>query len=271
MPKFRVGCVPYVNAAPLIWQFINQGKESPVEVIFDVPSRLPQLHEAGKIDAMLVSSIDSLRIPNAQVVAGVCIGSNGPVESVRLFSRVPFQKIESLALDQSSMTSNALAKIILKEQFGITPKYLALEPNLNVMLDLCDAAVIIGDNGMVAEYPDAHILDLGQAWSDAYHAPFVWALWTSYRPINPELAYLLQLPIFEYQETMHQVFDYAAETSGWDYNLVKRYLTNCVRFDFQEEQKQALQLFANKLVQNNILPVSHYPKIIVGEAETTHS
>ncbi|MFM9872838.1 MAG: menaquinone biosynthetic enzyme MqnA/MqnD family protein [Fimbriimonadaceae bacterium] len=270
MPKFRVGCVPYVNAAPLIWHFVNQGNQSPIEVIFDVPSKLPHLHESGKIDAMLVSSIDSLKQPSAEVVAGVCIGSNGPVESVRLFSRVPFERVESLALDQSSMTSNALAKIILKEQFGITPKYLALEPNLNVMLDLCDAAVIIGDNGMVAEYPDAHILDLGQAWTDAYHAPFIWALWTSYRPINPELASLLQQPILDYPETMHQVFDYAAETAGWDYNLVKRYLTNCVRFEFGEPQHKSLQLFATKLVQNKVLPVTHFPKIVDGLREITY-
>ena len=261
MAKFRVGCVPYVNAIPLIFPFVNN-PDSPVEVVFDVPSQLPKLHEAGEVDCILVSSIDSLRHPNAQVVNGVCIGSNGPVESVRLFSRVAYGLIQTLALDQSSMTSNALAQILLREGYGAQPNCIAFPPDLEVMLDVCDAAVIIGDKGLTAQYPGARILDLGQAWTDSYDAPFVWALWTSYRNINPELAQILQSAISEFDNNPEETYQYAAQTSGWNMDLVRRYLSSCVKFPFGPDQQRGLQLYAEKLSQNNIIPTTAFPQVV---------
>ncbi|ARU41941.1 hypothetical protein CCB80_12660 [Armatimonadetes bacterium Uphvl-Ar1] len=260
MAKFRVGCVPYVNAAPLIWPFVED-ENRPIEVIFDVPSQLPARHQTGEIDAMLVSSIDALRTPGAHIVDKVCIGSNGPVESVRLFSRVPFGMIQTLALDQSSMTSNALAQIILREGYGSRPNCMAFPPDLEVMLDVCDAAIIIGDNGLTAQSPGARVLDLGQAWTDNYNLPFVWALWTSHRPIDPELANLLQSVL---NHPVEESYPFAIKSSGWEPELVARYLTNCVQFQFGNEEQIGLQLYASKLQQNAIVSEVFYPTITEG-------
>lgn len=91
MPAYRVGCVPYVNALPLVVGLA----EDDVEVVFDVPSRLATLLDAGEVQAALVSSIEALRRPGARVVDGIGIGSFGPVESVRLFSKVPYGMIQT--------------------------------------------------------------------------------------------------------------------------------------------------------------------------------
>lgn len=261
MARFRVGCVPYVNATPLIYSFVTN-PSSPVEVVFDVPSRLPALHAQGRIDAMLVSSVDALRHKGAEVVGGVCIGSNGPVASVRMFSRVPFAEIKTLALDESSMTSNALAKTLLLEKYNCEPKTLKLEPNLETMLDLCDAAVVIGDKGMVAEYTGARIMDLGEAWSDTYGLPFVWAMWTGYRSIDPELARLLQTAMDPAAEIDSAVIEFAAENSGWPQSLVKQYLTSCVQFEFGKAQEKGLKQFGRKLVENGLLESVSLPTIL---------
>ena len=81
MAQFRVGCVPYVNARPLVAAF-DQPNEF-VEVVYDVPSKLPALLDAGEVDAILVSSIELLRRDDLLPVAEVGIMSNGPVKSVR--------------------------------------------------------------------------------------------------------------------------------------------------------------------------------------------
>ncbi len=252
MPRFTVGCVPYVNAIPLVWWFEHLGDDSPVKVLYDVPSKLPALLESGQADAILVSSIDALRTPGRKVADGVCIGSEGPVQSVRLFSRVPYGHIEKLALDASSMTSNRLAQILLAENFNARPETLAMPPDVRTMLDVCEACVLIGDIGMTAEYPGARILDLGQAWTDATHHPFVWALWTGRQDLDPELVSLLTLAYRKSKDRQGryrpEVIHAGQANSNWPPHLVEQYYNHCIRFDFDPRAKSGLGLYRQKLL-----------------------
>lgn len=187
---FRLGCVPYVNARPLVALFEAEPNLG-VEVVYDVPSRLPAMLASGQADAVLVSSHFALTTLGARAATGTGICSDGPVESVRLFSRVPPAEIHSLALDQSSMTSNALAIAWLRERHGATPAAEPCPPNLARMLTEHDAAVLIGDNGMRPGLAAAHVHDLGYEWTDWTGLPFVWAMWVGFEGLTPRLAGLL--------------------------------------------------------------------------------
>lgn len=270
MAKFRVGSVPYVNATPLVWWFLAQGDRSPVEVLFDVPSRLPAMLESGAVDAVLVSSVDALRTPGRRVATGACIASDGPVESVRMFSRVPFGLVQTLALDESSMTSNLLAQVVLREAYGTRPVTIALPPQIGLMLDVCEAAVLIGDIGMTAQYPGARVLDLGAAWSDGTGLPFVWALWTGGDRLTPELAGLLE-------ESRRQgavdgpnwpaVLDLASERADWGRETIDRYLRSCVSFECGERERAGLARYRDSLLAEGLLERAESPEW-VGAAAT---
>lgn len=147
-----------------------------VEVVYDVPSRLPALLDSGEVDAILVSSIEYLRRDDLELVADVGIMSNGPVASVRMLSKVPLEEIQTLALDESSMTSNMLAQIILAER-GVRPALVTMEPDQAAMLAACDACVLIGDKGLEADGTGLVDVDLGAAWTEMTGKPFVWAVW----------------------------------------------------------------------------------------------
>lgn len=248
MAKYRVGCVSYVNATPLIWWFNHLGENSPVEVVFDVPSKLPGLLENGEVQAILVSSIDSILHPNRCVLSNACIGSNGPVESVRLFSRVPFPEIKTLALDASSMTSNRLAQIILREKYNISPQTVTMAPDGESMLAQCDACVLIGDIGMTAQLPGSRIIDLGEAWTDLTGLPFVWALWTSYAEL-PELSNFLDDSYLYASQNWESVLDLAQTRVDWPREIIHHYLSRCVHFPLDSEAKQGLALFSEKVQQ----------------------
>lgn len=181
--RFRVGCVPYVNARPLVACF-DQPNEF-VEVVYDVPSRLPALLDSGEVDAILVSSIEYLRRDDLVIAADVGIMSNGPVASVRMLSKVPLEEITTLALDESSMTSNMLAQVILAER-GVRPSLVTMAPDQSLMLERCDACVLIGDKGLEADGTGLVDVDLGQAWTEMTGEPFVWALWLSRRDRFPK-------------------------------------------------------------------------------------
>lgn len=238
MCAYRVGSVPYVNARPLVAQF--ELPDSEVALIEAVPSALPALLEDGQVQAILVSSIDLLK-PNRVAIGSVGIVSQNKVESVRVVSQVPFNEIRTLALDSASMTSNALAQILLREagnSFSIAERPQA------------DAYVVIGDAGFEARNAAGFQYDLGELWRRHTGLPFVWALWMG-QSADGRLGQILDEAYAWSQSTTNReaVIENAASRSGWGVAEAKRYLTDCVSHRIEQQEKLGLTLFLDSCRQ----------------------
>jgi len=299
MSTFTVGCVSYVNAIPLVMRFEDWADRSPVRVVYDVPSRLPALLESGEAQAVLVSSIDALREPGRRMAAGVCIGSHGPVKSVRLFSKLPPSEVKSLAFDASSLTSNRLAQIILAERYGCSPEVVTMPPDLQGMLEAADACVLIGDIGMAADGTGLHVLDLGEEWQALTGLPFVWAAWIGNEGLTAELAtwliagaetwcvgrklvqeaglarmlklvfrrYLLDDGPPEHVETVRErLISRALEHAPtWDEAMVRDYYLNVMVYDMSDLMLEGLREFQRKLVANGFEDCRYFPELVEAE------
>lgn len=257
-----VGCVPYVNAIPLIAQFAALGENSPLQVLVDVPSALPRMLDDGRAAAVLCSSFEALATPGRRVAEGVAIASRGAVESVRLFSRVPFAKIRRLALDKSSLTSNRLAQIVLAEAYGAHPEVEAAAPDLATMLAHADAAVLIGDSGMLASAEGLHVLDLGQAWRDLTGQPFVWAMWIGDEGLTPQVAGWLQAARAWGEERLADL----ARNVPWPPGMAARYLARTMEYRLEEDMLAGLRAFGAKLVEHGHLDAWHEPTWVTESA-----
>src|SRR3954469_25593807 len=119
----RVASVSYFNAKPLIYGLDEQRD---VQLLLDVPSRLIEHLRDGRADVALLPVIDYQRMDGLRVVPSGAIGCDGPTLTVRIFSRVPIDRITSLACDTESHTSVALAKILLAERWGLRPAFVDL-------------------------------------------------------------------------------------------------------------------------------------------------
>lgn len=171
----RLGAVSYLNVRPLVY---GLDADADVSLRFDVPSECARLLNAGAIDLGMVPSITYLDRPGDRVVPGVCIGSEGPVVSVALFTRKPVREIATLALDTSSRTSAALVRVLCRRRFHVAPTFVPHGPDLDAMLAGADAALLIGDPALFLEpRADVEKIDLGSAWTDLTGLPFVWAFW----------------------------------------------------------------------------------------------
>jgi predicted solute-binding protein len=165
-----------------------------VSVRFDVPSVCASLLAEGAIDLGMVPSISYLDRPDDRVVPGVCIGSDGPVASVALFTAKPIGDVRSVAVDTSSRTSAVLLKILCARRFHVEPAWVPHGPDLARMLDRADAALLIGDPALFADVPaGVQKVDLGAEWTALTGLPFVWAFWAG-RPdaADAEIVGLLQ-------------------------------------------------------------------------------
>lgn len=173
----RLGAVSYLNTKPLVHGLEEQ--RDLFSLRFDVPAQCAALLHEGRVDLGLIPAIEYLR-GDYRIVPGIAIGSNGPIASVALFSRVPVERIGTLALDISSRTSVALTRILCAKRWHIAPKLAPAEPDLRAMLSRADAALIIGDPALSID-PDASgviKIDLGTEWRALTGLPFVYAMWS---------------------------------------------------------------------------------------------
>jgi len=250
--SYTVGCVPYLNAKPLVRRFHDLGVDSPVRVLYDVPSKLPALLAEGSVQAILVSSIEALRAP-CRVADGVSISSQNEVLSVRVLSKVPFQSIETLALDRSSMTSNTLAEILLRTVRKEPYRTVVATPDLETMLAEADAAVLIGDNGMRADGSGLLDVDLGRAWHELTGLPFVWAMWMGNEGLDASLAHHLRDAAMWGVQHLDEVIPRAAEETGFSLEQAGHYLRTIMDYRLGEPHKQGLAEFASRLVAGGFL------------------
>ena len=134
----------------------------------EVPSRLAEQLAAGELDVALIPSVEYLRGMSRgyEIIPGFAIAARGPVRSVKLFSRVPFDRIERLALDEGSRTSQVLARVWLDARHGVRPAQIEPLPlGVPVLESTADAVLVIGDRAMeVPDEPFHEVVDLAEAW-----------------------------------------------------------------------------------------------------------
>src|SRR5207244_10625590 len=119
-----IGAVNYLNTKPLIHELEVLAPEA--ELVLDVPSRLADLLADARLDVALIPAIEYFRAGGYTILPNIAIASRGPVLSVTLFSRVPWQEIRCVALDEGSRTSAVLAQILLRKRYAVRPEIKAL-------------------------------------------------------------------------------------------------------------------------------------------------
>ncbi len=182
----RVGAVSYLNAKPLYYGL--EAYEPAIHLDIDLPSRLAARLASGDLDVALIPSVEYFRGVAAgyEIFPGFAIAARGPVRSVKLFSRVPFERIRRLALDEGSRTSQALTRVWLDAAHGVRPAVIETLPmGVSPLESTADAVLVIGDRAMkVPDAPFHAVVDLAEAWQAMTGLPFVFALWVARPGVN---------------------------------------------------------------------------------------
>ena len=261
-----IGSVPYLNEKPLTrwYSHTDDGRASGIEVVYAVPSELARRLASGEIAAALVSSFEYFRTPGYVIAPGVSISGQGDIESVRAFARVPWRKIESLALDTSSLTSVALLKILLAEHLDSYPAFLQAAPDKDAMLAQADACLLIGDKGWLADASGLNVLDLGHAWRRLTGLPFVYAVWLGRAEnLTPHLVESLAAAKAWGLTQLDAIAKEESERIGATVRQCRHYLSEVMDYDLGEEHRQALETFGVKAWANRLLPSPPGPVVVV--------
>jgi len=253
----RVGAVSYLNAKPLYHRLAEFAPGVSLEM--DVPSRLADRLGEGSLDVALIPSVEYLRGASTgyEILPGFAIAARGAVRSVKLFSRVPLGRIDRLALDAGSRTSQALTRVWLDAAHGVRPGRIEPLPlGVPVEESTADAVLVIGDRAMTVGPEGFHeVVDLAAAWRALTGLPFVFALWVV-RP-GVDLGPLPDALARCRAAGLAQARDLAAEHGprlGLDVETCYDYLTNVLSYDLGEPELDGLRRFARMAARLGLAP-----------------
>jgi predicted solute-binding protein len=235
MARTRIGTVQYLNAAPLTMALDTLR----FDVVADHPSEIARALAAGEVDVALVPVAALLADGvDARVVPGVCIGAEGPVDSVLLVGKRPASGWKRVLLDGVSRTSAALTRVLaagpLADRLG-GAELVDVEPGHALALaGPEDGALVIGD--AARHLPDELVerIDLAAAWHQATGLPFVFAVWAGRPDLAPEVQASLRAAAVTGRAAVPERFQ------GDD--LV--YLTERLRYDLDDRAMMGLRRFA---------------------------
>lgn len=247
----RVGAVAYLNTKPLIYG-LQEHLDGSGTLQLALPSRLADSLQRGSLDIGLIPVVEYLRHRSQyRIVSNAAIACRGPVWSVRILFRKDPRDVRTLAVDEGSRSSIALATVLYRQRFGRMPELTSFPIEAAPEDSTADAVLVIGDRAMRPERYQASFVtdwDLGQEWFDETGLPFVFALWTardtSYATC--EMASTLEACRDQGCADVDTIVRQYAADYGLTHRQCHDYLTKYLHFHFGSEEQAGLSEFLRR-------------------------
>lgn len=257
-----VAAVSYLNTRPLV-----EGLDAipQMHLTRTVPSEMRGMLDNDQAEAALLPVIDLQRIDqNMVVVPAGCISCVGSVLTVRIFSQLPAEKIDTLWVDTDSHTSVALAQVLWHNLYRKRLRIIPFTPGKWDMAEDAQAVLVIGDK-VVSSAPIGfdYQFDLGRLWWEMTGLPFTFAVWAAKEGSNlAELYRILSAARRDGQENLYEIAVRAAVEHDWPEDLAIRYLTKNLHFEFTEAHREGMEEFFDMAAEIGIIPqarnISYY-------------
>jgi len=254
----RVGAVQYLNTRPLVHGLAAAG----VDVRYDLPSRLADRLAGRALDVALIPSIEVFR-GGHRIVSDACIGCRGPVMSVKLFFRTAPGRVGTLAVDEGSRTSAALARILLAEKHGVVPRLESLPIGAGLADTRADAVLLIGDRAIGdsagGRFAGAFQLmwDLGDEWCRWTGLPFVFAVWAAREGVEAsDLSRRLSAARDAGRANLAAIAAAEAAAHGLTVPQCLGYLRDNLHYDLGPQEREALDAFRSLAARLGLAPAA---------------
>ncbi|MEV5955590.1 menaquinone biosynthesis protein [Streptomyces sp. NPDC051987] len=257
----RVGHIQFLNCLPLYWGLARTGTLLDFELTKDTPEKLSEQLLRGDLDIGPVTLVEFLRNAGDLVAfPDIAVGCDGPVMSCVIASQVPLDQLDGrrVALGSTSRTSVRLAQLLLADRYGVQPDYYTCPPDLSLMMQEAEAAVLIGDAALRANLLDGQryglqVHDLGALWKEWTGLPFVFAVWAARRDYlerEPGITRAVHRAFLESRnlslEEVAKVAEQAARWEAFDEATLAQYFTT-LDFSFGAPQLAAVAEFARRV------------------------
>ncbi len=240
MKKIRVGIVNYLNTKPLVYGLEKPPISDMIELVGDYPAKVAQMLLDDKIDVGLVPVAVLPKLPEYHIAGDYCIGTEGEIASVALFSEVPMNEIKKVYLDYQSRTSVALLKYLMKEYWGINPEIVeAANEDYRKEIKGTTAGLVIGDRALEQRKISTFIYDLGSEWRAITGLPFVFAAWVSRRPLPDDFIQLFNEANALGLQHIHEI----VKENPFDLYDLTKYYSFHLSYTLDQRKREGLEHF----------------------------
>ncbi|MBO9674869.1 MAG: menaquinone biosynthesis protein [Sphingobacteriaceae bacterium] len=234
MSKIKISAVAYTNTKAFIYGLTHSDIINKIDLSLDIPSDCAAKVINNQVDIGLMPVAAIPYVPNANIVADYCIGSDGAVNSVFIFSHVSVNEIKTLRLDAHSRTSNNLARVLLKFYWKKEVEF-TTDPAVET-----DAFVLIGDRTFGKKEDFAYAYDMGEEWKNFTGLPFMYAAWVANKEIPKEFKDEFNTALKFGLDHRKEVLQELPALPDFD---LEDYLYHKLQFEVTDDRKKALKLF----------------------------
>jgi chorismate dehydratase len=276
--RLRIAAINFLNPAPLMWDFEHPPLAGPLSERYQIdrmsPSECAGRLASGEADIGLIPIAALAANPALRILPGCTIASKGRVRSLLLVHRAaqPLTALRSVAADTASRTTVAYARILLHHWRNPDVPFIPAAANLDAMLEIADAAILIGDPALLALEDQAGrlertseklmYLDLAEEWNNLTGVPFVSAIWAiaSSGPLDESIASDFN------QSRIHGLDNIEALVAEWSKKLpipeqtIRSYLTTNIHYVLDDECIEGMKVFFRAAAQLSVLP-EYIPEI----------
>ncbi len=234
----------YLNTKPLLYGIKRSTIMKEIELIETHPANIANALLDGTADVGLVPVAVIPQLPESRIITDYCIGCNGPVASVCIFSNVPMEQVKRVYLDYQSRTSVQLAKILLKEYWKSEAELVETKGDEYLsQIEGTTAGLVIGDRALEQRALSTYIYDLGEGWKAHTGLPFVFAAWVSNKQLPDAFVEAFDKAN---KEGLANLSGVIKENSFPFFNL-EAYFTRYISYPLTKEKKQGLEVFMGKI------------------------
>jgi len=234
--KYRVAAVSYANTIPFLHGLAMPMLRDRVDVHVVPPADCAAMLVRGEVEIALCPVGAFPTLVNPRILTDYCIGCDGPVRTVSIFSKKPLRELDCVVLSPESRTSNLLVQVLEREFWKIGLKFLSEAPEISP--DRI-GHLHIGDKCFAMEDLYRYQTDLGAEWKRATGLPFVFACWTSLGEID-----------VNFESVLNQAFragvddiDRLIHGKAHDAMELRTYLKKHISFHFTDDKRKALDHF----------------------------
>lgn len=238
--KIRIGAVSYLNTKPLLYGLQHGPIWDDIELTLDYPSNLVKALKNDQIDIGLLPVAALLDISDYQIVSDYCIGTEGEVASVCVFSEVPLDEIDTVLLDYQSRTSVMLCRILFAKHWKKSVQFInAADETYIDKIKGNVAGLVIGDRALKIRDRFTYIYDLGLGWKEMTGMPFVFAVWVTTSKFQSDV---VQKYSNAFQLGINQIPVIVGQNLFLEYNLFD-YFTKNISYSLDSSKIKGLEAF----------------------------
>ncbi len=242
--RIKVGIINYLNVLPFLYGLRASSLSDSMELVETYPAELAQLLLTKQVDLGIVPVAILPEMEEYHILSEYCIGCDGPVASVCLFSEVPVEEITTVYLDYQSRTSVVLAQILLQDYWKVKPVFKdARGEDFRHHIKDTAAGVVIGDRAFEQRKQSAFVYDLGAAWKAHTGTGFVFAAWVANTRLPEAFVQAFNEAL---KNGLEQVDRVVAENPYTLFDL-KSYYSENVKYLFDEPKRKGMELFLSRL------------------------